>query len=91
MADIFQRQQWRLRQRWFSPEDARRIAYEQQKNKWNISDWYKLSDQWKQYGDYTSLQREIIRKSQIYWRPAYHYQIIDWKVRLNPLFSKKKK
>ena len=87
--NIFQRQQRKLRQRWFTDEQARKIAYFQQRDKWNLWQWYRLSEQWQEYSSLTPLQREIIRKSQINNRPASHYQIYNGKIRLNPLYKKK--
>lgn len=87
--NIFQRQQWKLRQRWFTDEQATKIAYFQQRDKWNLWQWYRLSEQWQEYSNLTPLQREIVRKAKMNNRPAFHYQIYNGKVRLNPLYKKK--
>lgn len=61
--NIWSRQVWKLQQRWFALEDAKRIAYRQQVNNWNIQPWtYQLTDQWREYSNLFSEKREIVRK-----------------------------
>ena len=68
MTNILSRQQWRLIQRWFTPEQARRIAYKQQVAKWNvIAGSYQLTEQWKKYSELETRQRAIIRYAKNHW------------------------
>lgn len=61
---IRSRQVWKLQQRWFPLEDAKRIAYKQQVKNGNIQLWtYQLTDQWKEYSNLFSEKRAIIRKN----------------------------
>ena len=61
--NIWSRQVWKLQQRWFPLEDAKRIAYRQQVNNWNIQPWtYQLTDQWREYSNLFSEKREIARR-----------------------------
>lgn len=67
--NIFSRQQWQLIQRWYSPEDARRIAYQTQVKSWNVVPWtYQLTEKWKQYSELSSQQRNKIRKTKRRWQ-----------------------
>ena len=62
--NIFNRQKWKLEQRWFPEDVAKRIAYKQQLNNWNIyANSYTLTDEWKQYSWLYSEKRDLIRKN----------------------------
>lgn len=61
--NIFSRQVWKLTQRWFSIQDAKRIAYRQQVNNWHlIPGTYQLTDEGKEYSNLFSEKRAVIRK-----------------------------
>lgn len=61
--NIFSRQVRKLQQRGFDINTAKRIAYRQQVNNWNIQPWtYQLTDQWREYSNLFSEKREIVRK-----------------------------
>jgi hypothetical protein len=65
MSSIFSRQQRRLREKWFTPEQATIIAYKQQQRNGNLVPWkFQLSEQWRAYSDKTtSALRKQIRKN----------------------------
>lgn len=91
MANILSRQQWRLQQRWFTPEEARVIAYNQQKRRWTLAgNTFKLNELWQEYSQLWPRERAILRRSQETWHPAYHYEIVDGNVRLRKEYRKKK-
>lgn len=82
MTNIMSRQQRRLIQRWFTPIEARRIAYSQQLNKWNIEKWtYNLTEQGKQYSALETRQRAIMRYAQSHWLSYNQVEFVDWKAR----------
>lgn len=88
MTNIFSRQQRHLQQRWYSEEEARKIAYVQQQRKWNLQlASFRLSEQWQQYSNMSSADRAIIRASQKSWKPAHYYQYINWKVTLKQQYK----
>lgn len=88
MTNIFSRQQWHLRQRWYSEEEARKIAYVQQQRKWNLQTAsFRLSEKWQQYSAISSAERAIIRTSQRSWKPAYMYQYNNWNVSLKQQYK----
>ena len=88
MTNIFSRQQRHLKQRWYSDEEARKIAYVQQQRKWNLElASFKLSSQWQQYSNLSPWERAILRQSKISWKPAYMYQYINWRVTLKPQYK----
>lgn len=61
--NIFSRQVRKLQQRGFDITTAKRIAYRQQVNNWNIQPWtYQLTDQWREYSNLFSEKREIARR-----------------------------
>lgn len=62
--NILARQIWKLQnERWYSLEDAKRIAYAQQVKNWNVKPWtFQLTDQWKQYSRLFSEKRADLRK-----------------------------
>ena len=48
--NIMSRQVWKLQQRWYSWEDAKRIAYSQQLKNWHIKPWtWQLTEEWQAY------------------------------------------
>ena len=62
--NILARQIWKLQnERWYSLEDAKRIAYVQQVKNWNVKPWtFQLTDQGKQYSWLFSEKRAEMRK-----------------------------
>ena len=88
MTNIFSRQQWRLKQRWYSDEEARRIAYVQQQRLGNLATAsFRLSNQWEEYSNLSPEQRAILRRSKISWKPTYHYMYIWGRVVLKPQYK----
>lgn len=62
--NIFSRQVWKLQQRGYPLEVAKRIAYKQQVRNWNlIPGTYQLTDEWKTYSNLFSEKRAVIRKN----------------------------
>lgn len=91
MTNIFNRQQWKLMQRGFSEDDARRIAYKQQKNSWNLIPWtFRLSDQWKEYSKKKPFERAVERKARHTWRPKEDLYYQEGKVRVKDVKKKRK-
>ena len=63
MNQITGRQFNKLIERGFSPQEARKIVYEQQVKKWNIIPWtFTLTEQGKKYSSLSSQERDVIRK-----------------------------
>lgn len=62
--NILARQIWKLQnERWYSLEDAKRIAYSQQVKNGNVKPWtFQLTDQGKQYSRLYSEKRADLRK-----------------------------
>lgn len=62
--NILARQIWKLQtERWYSLEDAKRIAYSQQVKNGNVKRWtFQLTDQGKQYSRLYSEKRADLRK-----------------------------
>lgn len=62
--NILARQIWKLQtERWYSLEDAKRIAYSQQVKNWNVKPWtFQLTDQGKEYSRLFSEKRAELRK-----------------------------
>lgn len=62
--NILARQIWKLQtERWYSLEDAKRIAYSQQVKNGNVKPWtFQLTDQGKQYSWLYSEKRAEMRK-----------------------------
>lgn len=62
--NILARQIWKLQtERWYSLEDAKRIAYSQQVKNGNVKPWtFQLTDQGKQYSWLFSEKRAELRK-----------------------------
>lgn len=62
--NILARQIWKLqKERWYSLEDAKRIAYSQQVKNGNVKPWtFQLTDQGKQYSRLYSEKRAALRK-----------------------------
>ena len=91
MANIMSRQQWRLQQRWFSEEQARIIAYKQQKNRWMLV-WnsFKLNEIGQQYSLLWPKDRAIIRRATETGRPTYHYTWDNNRVVLKNEYRKRK-
>lgn len=62
--NIFNRQVWKLQQRGFPLDYAKRIAYKNQLANWNIEEWsYRLTEEWKEYSNLFSEKRAVIRKN----------------------------
>lgn len=60
---ILSRQIWKLTQRGYSLEDAKRIAYSQQVKNGNIIPWtFQLTEQGKEYSNLFSEKREVMRR-----------------------------
>jgi len=52
----------KLIERWYVPQEARKICYEQQLANGNIKKWtFDLTEKWQAYSDLTSEQRDLIR------------------------------
>ena len=82
MTNILSRQQRRLIQRWFTPLEARRIAYAQQVKNGNVEKWtYNLTDKGKQYSSLETRQRAIMRYAQTHWLSYNQVEFVDWKAR----------
>lgn len=85
------RQQWRLQQRWFTEEQARIIAYKQQKSRgtlvWNS---FKLNEVGQEYSKMWPMERAIVRRAQETGRPAYHYEFTNGSAKLKQQYRKKK-
>lgn len=80
MSNILSRQQWRLIQRWFKPEDARRIAYQTQVRNGNVVPWtYQLTDKWKQYSELNPRVRSIMRYAKNHKLNYDDVQFQDWR------------
>lgn len=62
--NILARQIWKLQtERWYSLDDAKRIAYSQQVKNGNVKPWtFQLTDQGKQYSWLFSEKRAELRK-----------------------------
>ena len=62
--NILARQIWKLQtERWYSLEDAKRIAYSQQVKNGNVKPWtFQLTDQGKEYSWLFSEKRAELRK-----------------------------
>lgn len=62
--NILARQIWKLQtERWYSLEDAKRIAYSQQVRNGNVKPWtFQLTDQGKEYSWLFSEKRAELRK-----------------------------
>ena len=53
----------KLVDRWFTPDEARAITYEQQLKNWNIEEWtFSLTKSGKEYSSLSSKDRDLIRK-----------------------------
>lgn len=88
--NVFSRQQWKLEQRGYTKEEARKIAYAQQKKNWNLIPWtFKLSEQWRQRSKMKPYQREIDRRAKQAGRNPNEYEYKDWKVRVKDFYRKK--
>jgi hypothetical protein len=78
--NIFSRQQFRLIQRWFKPEDARRIAYQTQVKNGNVTPWtYQLTDKGKRYSELEPRQRSIMRYAKNRNLRYDDVQYLDWR------------
>lgn len=87
-TNVFSRQQRHLINRWYSPEEARKIAYVQQQRLWNLQlASFKLSEKWQWYSLLSPWERAIQRRAKTTWKPAYYYQYVDWKVSLKPNYK----
>lgn len=63
--NIMSRQVWKLTERWYDLEDAKRIAYTQQLRKWNIiPGTWQLTEQWQEYSRMHPNDRAKLRKQQ---------------------------
>jgi len=57
--NILSRQIQKLIARWFTAEEARKIAYNTQVKNWNIKAWtFELTDKWEYYSNLTPEQRK---------------------------------
>lgn len=82
MSNILSRQQWRLIQRWFTPDQARRIAYNQQVKNGNVIQWtYTLTEKGKQYSELEPRSRARFRYAKATWKQFDDTEIVDWKAR----------
>lgn len=79
--NIISRQQWRLREKWLSEEQAKRIAFKNQRDTWNtVKNTFQLSENGKWYSELWPIEREIIRRSNKSGKPPSAYTVVNWKV-----------
>lgn len=61
--NIVTRQIRKLVDRWYNPDDARKICYDQQLKNWHIEKWsFKLTEKGNEYSSLSSEERDLIRK-----------------------------
>lgn len=81
--NILSRQIWRLvNERGFSYDDAKKLAYNQQKRLWRTQPWtFRLSEQWVAYSKLSPAQRALQRRAKIDWWSISDYNYLNWKVK----------
>lgn len=81
--NILRRQIWKLqKERGFTEEEARKIAYNQQKRLWRTQPWsFRLSKEGEEYSKLNPAQRALIRAAKNWTWNINDYVYLDWKVK----------
>lgn len=90
MVNIFSSMQQKMIANWVDPKVAEKVAYFNMRKRNMLAAWsYRLNEEWKEYGNLTSEERALIRKSKADWRPITHYEIVNGRVRLRSIYRAK--